>query len=146
MNQLKTGILLAGLTALLVVLGRYLGGEAGMVIAFGLALVMNAGAYWFSDRIVLSIYRAQPVTPREAPELYRMVERLCERARLPVPQLYVIPDPTPNAFATGRDPQQALNLGWAHGALLTTYHGDTTMATLAEVEAFAGGGGARVQR
>lgn len=107
MNHIKTGLLLAGLTALLVVFGRLLGGMNGMVIAFAIALVMNAGAYWFSDRIVLSMYRAQPVTPEEAPELYRMVERLAKRAGLPMPQLYVIPDPTPNAFATGRDPKHS---------------------------------------
>jgi heat shock protein HtpX len=79
----------------------------GMIIAFVFALVMNVGSYWFSDKIVLSMYRAQPVTPEEAPDLYRMVTRLCERAQLPMPQLYVIPDPTPNAFATGRDPQHS---------------------------------------
>jgi heat shock protein HtpX len=103
----KTGLLLAALTALLVVAGRALGGQQGMVIAFVLALVMNVGSYWFSDRIVLGMYRAQPVTPAEAPELYAMVTRLCERAGLPMPQLYVIDDPTPNAFATGRDPKHA---------------------------------------
>ncbi|HTE19477.1 MAG TPA: protease HtpX, partial [Armatimonadota bacterium] len=93
MNHIKTGLLLAGLTALLVVLGRVLGGMNGMIIAFVFALVMNVGSYWFSDKIVLSMYRAQPVTPEEAPDLYRMVTRLCERAQLPMPRLYVIPDP-----------------------------------------------------
>lgn len=106
-NQLKTGLFLAGLTALLVVMGRVLGGMNGMLIAFAVALAMNVGAYWFSDRIVLSMYHAQPVTPAEAPELYRMVERLTQRAGLPMPALYVIPDPTPNAFATGRDPHHS---------------------------------------
>jgi heat shock protein HtpX len=104
MNHVKTGLLLAGLTVLLVLLGRWIGGPQGMVIAFAVALIMNVGSYWFSDRIVLSMYRAQPVTPDEAPELYQMVGRLAERAGLPMPKLYVIPDPTPNAFATGRDP------------------------------------------
>jgi heat shock protein HtpX len=107
MNHIKTGLLLAGLTALLVVFGRLLGGMNGMFIAFAFAMVMNVGAYWFSDKIVLSMYRAQPLTPDEAPEFYRMVERLCERANLPLPKLYVIPDPTPNAFATGRDPNHS---------------------------------------
>ncbi len=107
MNHVKTGLLLAGLTVLLVLLGRAIGGMNGMLIAFAFALVMNVGSYWFSDKIVLSMYHAQPVTPEEAPDLYRMVERLCERARLPMPALYVIPDPTPNAFATGRDPKHA---------------------------------------
>ena len=107
MNHIKTAVLLAGLTALLVVMGRVLGGATGMMIAFGLALVMNVGAYWFSDRIVLSMYRAQPLTPADAPQFYQMVQRLCERAGLPMPALYVIPDPTPNAFATGRDPHHS---------------------------------------
>ena len=107
MNHLKTGLLLAGLTVLLVLFGRLLGGPTGMMIAFAFALVMNVGSYWFSDRIVLAMYRAEPLTREQAPEFYRMVERLCERAGLPVPALYVIPDPTPNAFATGRDPQHS---------------------------------------
>jgi heat shock protein HtpX len=107
MNHIKTGLLLAGLTALLVLFGRVLGGTNGMVIAFIVAVAMNAGAYWFSDRIVVSMYRAQPVTPEEAPALYALVQRLAERAGLPMPQLYVIPDPTPNAFATGRDPHHS---------------------------------------
>ena len=107
MNHVKTGLLLAGLTVLLVLLGRLLGGAQGMVIAFVFAMVMNFGSYWFSDKIVLSMYRAQPLTPADSPEFYRMVERLCERANLPLPKLYVIPDPTPNAFATGRDPKHS---------------------------------------
>lgn len=107
MNQVKTGLLLAGLTVLLVLLGRLIGGMNGMVIAFVIAVVMNVGSYWFSDRIVLAMYRAQPVTPAEAPDLFRMVQALTERAGLPMPKLYVIPDPTPNAFATGRDPQHS---------------------------------------
>jgi len=107
MNQLKTGLLLAGLTVLLVLMGRWLGGTNGMVIAFVLALAMNVGSYWFSDRIVLAMYRAQPITPDQAPELYAIVQRLAERAGLPMPKLYVVPDPTPNAFATGRDPQHS---------------------------------------
>lgn len=107
MNHVKTGLLLAGLTVLLVLLGRWLGGAQGMIIAFVVAIVMNVGSYWFSDKIVLSMYHAQPVSESQAPDLYRMVARLCERANLPMPQLYVIPDPTPNAFATGRDPKHA---------------------------------------
>lgn len=107
MNTLKTGVLLAGLTILFVLLGRAVGGMGGMLIAFGLAVAMNVGAYWFSDKIVLRMYNAQPLTEAQAPDYYRMVARLCERARLPMPALYVIPDPTPNAFATGRDPQHA---------------------------------------
>jgi heat shock protein HtpX len=78
-----------------------------MMIAFIVAIAMNVGSYWFSDKMVLAMYKARPVTSTEAPDLYRMVTRLCERANLPVPALYVIPDPTPNAFATGRDPAHA---------------------------------------
>lgn len=107
MNHVKTGLLLAGLTVLLVLLGRALGGAQGMMIAFVFAIIMNVGSYWFSDKIVLSMYHAQPITPEQSPDLYRMVARLCERANLPMPALYVIPDPTPNAFATGRDPKHA---------------------------------------
>src|SRR5947209_661092 len=107
MNQLKTGVLLAGLTAVLVLMGHFLGGNQGMIVAFVIALAMNAGSYWFSDRIVLAMYRAQPVSPEQAPELYRIVSRLAERAGLPMPKLYVVPDPTPNAFATGRDPRHS---------------------------------------
>jgi len=107
MNQMKTALLLAGLTILLVLMGRVIGGANGMIIGFLFALVMNVGSYWFSDRIVLSMYRAQPLEPREAPEFTSMVERLCARAGLPMPALYVIPDPTPNAFATGRNPQHS---------------------------------------
>ena len=107
MNHVKTGLLLAGLTVLLVWLGRAIGGAQGMVIAFVFALAMNVGSYWFSDKIVLSMYHAQPLTPEQSPDLYQLVARLCERANLPMPALYVIPDPTPNAFATGRDPEHA---------------------------------------
>ena len=106
-NHVKTALLLAALTILLVLIGRALGGMQGMVIAFAFALVMNVVSYWFSDKIVLGMYRAQPITPAESPELYRMVERLCGRANLPLPKLYVLPDPHPNAFATGRDPNHA---------------------------------------
>ena len=146
MTGIKTAMLLAGLTVLLVLIGNALGGTTGIVIAFAFALVMNGVSYWFSDKIALGMAGAREVSPADAPELHRMVQELATYARLPMPRVYVIDDPSPNAFATGRDPQQALNLGWAHGALLTTYHGDTTMATLAEVEAFARGGSARVQR
>lgn len=113
-NRMKTALLLAALTILFVLLGRAIGGTGGMLFAFAMAMVMNVGAYWFSDRIVLAMTGAQPITPDEAPELYAMVGRLCERARLPLPALYVIPDPTPNAFATGRDPHHsavAVNAG-----------------------------------
>lgn len=107
MNNLKTGILLIVLTGLLVWVGSLFGGQQGAAIAFGLALVMNAGAYWFSDRMVLRLYRAQEVGEAEAPELYGIVADLAQRAGLPMPKVYVIPSDSPNAFATGRNPQHA---------------------------------------
>jgi heat shock protein HtpX len=108
MNTLKTFTLMAALTALALGVGYILGGRGGVVIAFGFALLMNFGSYWFSDKIVLSMYRARPVEPGEAPDLYRMVERLSANAGVPVPKLYVMDDPTPNAFATGRNPQHGV--------------------------------------
>lgn len=106
-NTLKTAVLLGALTGLLILIGDYFGGRQGMVIAFAFAFLMNFGAYWFSDRIVLSMYRAQEVSEAEAPELHRMVRTLVQRAGMPMPRVYVIPTMTPNAFATGRSPQHA---------------------------------------
>jgi len=107
MNIFKTTLLLTGLTVLLVVAGNALGGANGMKIAFVIALVMNFGSYWFSDKIVLKMYKAQPVTRGEAPELYGMVEQLSRNAGLPMPKTYIIENPAPNAFATGRNPSHA---------------------------------------
>ena len=104
-NTVKTTVLLATLSGLLLVIGDLLGGRSGLVIALGFAVVMNIGSYWFSDRIVLSMYRAQPVGPGHP--LYQIVERLSRRAGLPMPKVYVIPDASPNAFATGRSPEHA---------------------------------------
>jgi heat shock protein HtpX len=106
-NLMKTGVLLAALTVLLVLIGGALGGQNGMVMAFMLAMVMNFGSYWFSDKIVLAVYRAQPVDEASAPGLYRIVRNLATRAGLPMPRVYVIPGDAPNAFATGRNPQHA---------------------------------------
>ena len=106
-NQLKTFFLLSILTVLFIVLGDVIGGKGGMTVAFMFALVMNFMAYWFSDKIVLAMYRAKPVTEAEAPELYRIVRNLCQRANLPMPKIYIIPSDTPNAFATGRNPKNA---------------------------------------
>lgn len=114
MNNLKVGILMASITALFVLAGRALGGNAGIVIAVVLALAMNMGTYWFSDKIVLKVTRAQPVDPSQAPELHAMTQRLAQRAGIPVPRLYVVHDPSPNAFATGRNPANgvvAVNTG-----------------------------------
>jgi heat shock protein HtpX len=92
---------------LLVLVGGALGGQNGMVTAFVLAMVMNVGSYWFSDRIVLAMYRAQPVAEAQAPALYRIVRTLATRAGIPMPRVYILPEETPNAFATGRNPQHA---------------------------------------
>jgi heat shock protein HtpX len=105
--MLKTTLLLGLLTGLLMGFGQYLGGTEGLTIAFLFAAVMNFGAFWFSDKIVLGMYRAQPVGPSEAPELYGIVQNLTARAQLPMPKVYVIPGDAPNAFATGRNPQHA---------------------------------------
>lgn len=104
-STFKTAVLLAALSALLLVIGDLVGGRSGLMMAFGLALVMNFGSYWFSDKIVLKMYRAQEVGPDHP--LYRIVQRLAMRASLPMPKVYIIPDQSPNAFATGRDPQHA---------------------------------------
>src|SRR5499433_3871628 len=106
-NVFKTGFLLAVLTAMLVLIGGAVGGRHGMLIAFVMALVMNFVSYWWSDKIVLAMYRAQPVTEAEAPELYNMVHRLATKASVPMPKLYIIPSEQPNAFATGRNPSHA---------------------------------------
>lgn len=107
MNYLKTTFLLALLTGLIVLCGHLLGGTTGAVAALGLAAVMNLGAYWFSDRLVLARYRAAEVTPVQAPRLHAVVERLCAKANLPKPRVFVLPQESPNAFATGRDPRHA---------------------------------------
>jgi heat shock protein HtpX len=107
-NNLKTTILLAALTGLFVVGGWLLGGNSGMVFAFGLAIVMNLGAYWFSGDIALRANGAREVSPTEAPDLHRMVEELAMYARLPKPRVAIINSPSPNAFATGRDANHAV--------------------------------------
>jgi heat shock protein HtpX len=106
-NTFKTIFLLGTLTGLLVVFGNYFGGTQGMMIAFLFALLMNFGAYWFSDKIVLRMYRARQVTEAEAPELVSLVRSLSQRARLPMPKVWIVPSPAPNAFATGRNPEHA---------------------------------------
>lgn len=107
MEQFKTFLLLGSLSVLLVFIGGYLGGQGGMVIALLIAGGMNFYAYYFSDTMILKHYHAVEVDPREAPMLYRVVERLVERAELPMPKVYIIHDRIPNAFATGRNPQHA---------------------------------------
>ena len=125
MNNLKTGILLTLLTLLLVFLGSAFGGQQGAIIAFGFAVVMNGTAYWFSDRMVLRMYKAQEVGQQQAPELYAVIDRLRQRANLPMPKVYIIPSDQPNAFATGRNP--------AHAAVAVT-NGIVRMLSREELE------------
>lgn len=106
-NTLKTGLLLTILTVLFVFIGSMIGGSTGAIIAFGMAFIMNFGSYWFSDKIVLSMYKAQQVTEADAPKLYGMVRKLATKGNLPMPKVYIIPSGAPNAFATGRNPQNA---------------------------------------
>jgi len=106
-GYLRTTLLLAAMTALFVVVGYAIGGRGGMLVAFGVACVTNLFAWWNSDRMVLRMHNAQPVGPEEAPELYAMVSRLAQRAGLPMPALYIIHEDQPNAFATGRNPENA---------------------------------------
>ncbi len=106
-NQIRTFFFLAILTVLFIIIGDIIGGRNGMIIAFMFAVFMNFIAYWFSDKIVLAMYRARQVSEAEAPELYRIVRTLCQRANLPMPRIYIIPSATPNAFATGRSPKNA---------------------------------------
>jgi heat shock protein HtpX len=106
-NTLKTALLLGLLTGFILFLGDHFGGQNGLVLALGMAGVMNFVSYFFSDKISLAMYRAQPVTREQLPRVYEAVERLTQRAGLPMPKIYVIPSESPNAFATGRNPAHA---------------------------------------
>jgi heat shock protein HtpX len=106
-NLLKTTFLLTLMTLALMLVGQYLGGQNGMIWALIIAAVMNFVSYFFSDKIALAMYRAQPVTRQQLPRVYNVVERLTQRVGLPMPKIYVIPTPSPNAFATGRSPAHA---------------------------------------
>jgi heat shock protein HtpX len=108
MNTVKTLGLMVFMTLLLVFVGAAIGGRGGMVMAFAMAAIMNVGMYWFSDKIVLRMYHAQPVTEAEAPELHAIVRTLVQKAGMPMPKVYIIPDETSNAFATGRNPEHAV--------------------------------------
>lgn len=107
-NQIRTTILLAVMTALILWIGQLFGGRQGMIIALLLAAGMNFFSYWYSDKIVLKMYRAQEASPQQAPELYEMVQTLSRKAGLPMPKLFIIPKEAPNAFATGRNPEHAV--------------------------------------
>jgi heat shock protein HtpX len=119
-NTLKTALLLGLLSAVLLVGGQALGGRDGLIMGMGLAVVMNFASYFFSDKIALSMYSAQPVTETENPEIYRrvapIVQSLIQRMEIPMPKLYVIPEESPNAFATGRNPTHA-SVAFTHGIL-----------------------------
>ena len=107
MNSMKTAVLLGLLTGLFLLVGYWLGGNQGIFFGLVLSAVMNFVSYFFSDKLALAAYRAQPVTEAEAPKLYAIVQRLASKAGIPMPRLYVIPSPALNAFATGRNPQHA---------------------------------------
>lgn len=107
MNTIKTTVLMALLTGILVAVGGFFGGNDGAMIMLMISLGMNFFSYWFSDSIVLSMYKAKEVTPQQAPDLYHMVQNLAAAAQLPMPKVYIIPSDVPNAFATGRNPSHA---------------------------------------
>lgn len=107
-SNIKTALLLAAMTGLILVMGQALGGKAGLMIAFVMALVMNVGSYWFSSSIVLAMYRAKELSPTDAPHLHRIVEELARKAEIPKPKICIIPDDAPNAFATGRNPEHGV--------------------------------------
>jgi len=115
-NTFKTAFLLTALTLLLMFIGRYFGGQSGMLLALVFAAVMNFVSYFFSDKIALAMYRAQPVTREELPRAYAAVERLAPKMGIPMPKIYVIPTESPNAFATGRNPKHA-SVAVTHGIL-----------------------------
>ena len=106
-NLLKTAVLMAAITALFMAIGALLGGKAGMMLALALAIAMNFFSYWFSDKLVLRMYNAQEVDESSAPQFYRMIRELAQRAQIPMPRVYLIEEDAPNAFATGRNPQHA---------------------------------------
>lgn len=108
MNQAKTFFLMVVLTIIFVALGSMIGGQSGAYVMFAIALVMNLVTYWFSDRIVLAMYSAREVSESEAPELYSVVATLSQRASIPMPRVYIIENDSPNAFATGRNPEHAV--------------------------------------
>src|SRR6201993_3769737 len=115
-NTFKTAFLLTALTLLLMFFGRFFGGQNGMFLALAFAAVMNFVSYFYSDKIALAMYRAQPVTREQLPRAFAAVERLTQKIGIPMPKMYVIPTDSPNAFATGRNPQHA-SVAVTHGIL-----------------------------
>ncbi|BCS88665.1 zinc metalloprotease HtpX [Pseudodesulfovibrio sediminis] len=107
-SQIKTVLLLGLLTGLLMLIGGAMGGRAGLFLAFGFAMLMNLGSYWYSDTIVLKMYKASPLSPGDAPHIHRVVEEMAAAANIPKPRIFLIPQDAPNAFATGRNPDNAV--------------------------------------
>jgi len=107
-SQIKTLLLLSLLTGLIMLMGSAVGGQSGLIVAFGFALIMNISSYWFSDKLVLSMYSAKELQPADAPMIHKMVEELAANAGIPKPRIYMVPDDAPNAFATGRNPEHAV--------------------------------------
>ncbi|BDQ34040.1 zinc metalloprotease HtpX [Pseudodesulfovibrio portus] len=107
-SQIKTILLLGLLTGLLMLIGGAMGGRAGLFLAFGLAMLMNVGSYWYSDKIVLRMYKAAELSPGDAPHIHRVVEEMAHKAGIPKPRIFLIPQDAPNAFATGRNPENAV--------------------------------------
>ncbi|MCP4579903.1 MAG: zinc metalloprotease HtpX [Deltaproteobacteria bacterium] len=124
-NWMKTTLLLGLMTALIVFIGGLFGGKQGMILAFVLAMGMNFFSYWYSDKIVLRMYRATEVNPQDFPTLFHAVSRLAQNAGLPMPRVYIIPDDSPNAFATGRDPEHAV-IAVTEGLLRTMNNEEAT--------------------
>ncbi len=128
-SQLKTFFLLALLTGLILFLGQLMGGRTGLIVAFGFALVMNFVSYWYSDKIVLAMYKARPLAPEDAPALHAALAEMAAKAGIPTPRLVLIPQEAPNAFATGRNPQNAV---------VAVTEGLVRLLPLAEVKAVMG--------
>ena len=124
-NWMKTTLLLGLMTALIVFIGGLFGGKQGMIVAFVLAMGMNFFSYWYSDKIVLRMYKATEVNPQDFPTLFQAVNRLAQNAGLPMPRVYIIPDDAPNAFATGRDPEHAV-IAVTEGLLRTMNNEEAT--------------------
>jgi heat shock protein HtpX len=129
MNGLKTALLFVVLTLLFVIVGYIIGGRSGVTIAFIIAFAMNFVSYWFSDKIVLAMYRAKPIAETDNPRLYRIVRQVSQRAGIPMPKVYIIPSPSPNAFATGRNPQHAAVA--ATGGIMDTLDDEELAAVMA---------------
>ena len=139
MNTFKSTLLLVSLMLVLLFLGEWIGGQNGMILAFVISVAMNFTAYFYSDKIALAMYSAQPVTREQLPRAYDVVERLAAKDGIPMPKIYVIPTESPNAFATGRNPQHA-SVAVTHGILgLLTDEFDSHIKTIAQLELLSQG-------